>query len=113
MSSKPIYLDNSYEYAFTVRRKNTATGVLEPVTGLVDLKGLVSQTPGGSTINAAIELALAERASKPGDYFGILSTSLVNTHLTSFADQMVHVCARNADVEVSEPVPVYAVRPLG
>jgi hypothetical protein len=112
--SKPVYKDNPYDYAWTVRKKNTATELLEPATGLTDLQGFIAATPGGATIHADLTLTLTERSGKPGSYYATVPVSAINARLfPTYDGQMVYLRVHNDDIDVSDPVPAQSSRPAG
>lgn len=89
---KPIFLDNDYEICWPMTRKNTATGLDEPASGLTGVIGKLSATDGGAAIHATLSITLAERASTPGEYFGILQGDDLRTQLASLTGQVVYEC---------------------
>lgn len=68
MSGKPIYLDNDDEPEHYVAKKNTATRVEEPVSGLADLYVHLSLTDGGAAIHPSLRKLTAERTEAAGYY---------------------------------------------
>lgn len=83
MSGKPIYLDNDDEPEYFVGRKNLASRVDEPVSGLADLYVHWSLTDGGTAVDASLRKLTAERTAAPGFYFARMEGSDARTHLAT------------------------------
>jgi hypothetical protein len=114
MSASDIYAGNPYEYEFTVTKRAPTTGATVPATGLTDLVGLISTTQTGAAVHSDLQVALAERSSKPGTYFAVVPTAAINLRLfgtPSYDGQPLFVCCRGADVNVFAKVKARALRP--
>jgi len=86
-----LYLDNDYEVEFAMTRKNTATGASEAAAGLEGLTVLVSLTDGGTTIDSDLTVAMTERTSTPGRYYGIFDGDKLQEHLLTYVGTKVYV----------------------
>lgn len=108
--SKTIALDNDWELEYRATRKNSATGTLEPATGLVGLTGRLSATDAGAAIHATMSVALSERGST-GIYFGVLQGDDLRTQLLSLVNTTIYeVFGDGTNILTSIPRLVSAVR---
>src|SRR3989304_4352192 len=89
MQIKEISLDEDYEPVYALTRKNTNTGLDEPASGLTGVLSLFSATRGGTTIHADVSISLAERASTPGEYFGIHQGDTLRLRLAAYIDKVI------------------------
>lgn len=107
---KSINLDNDWECEYKASRKNSATGTLEPATGLAGLTGRLSLTDAGAAIHATMSVALSERGST-GIYFGVLQGDDLRTQLLTLVGSTVYeVFGDGTNVLTSIPRLISAVR---
>lgn len=107
---KSIGLDNDWEVEYRATRKNSATGTLEPATGLAGLVGRLSLTDAGAAIHSTMSVALTERGST-GIYFGVLQGDDLRTQLApSIGSVIYEVFGDGTNVLTSIPRLVAAVR---
>lgn len=64
---------NDYEFRVRIRRMNELTGLPEPAIGLQNLWVRLSDTAQGAAIDQTLQVAVTERANRPGFYSGILT----------------------------------------
>lgn len=84
--SVKIFLDNDFDWDFTLTKRDPDTR--EPVaqTGMANLKGWIAATPPDDTsipdaIHAELEVAATEAAKLPGTYYGTHDGDKLRTHL--------------------------------
>lgn len=106
MSDANVYLDNRYEYDFQVTKKDANTGKMIPAVGLTDLHGFISLAPDGASIHADLDVLLTERSGKPGNYYGVLPVSTINSRIfgvgggTNLDGNALYPIAKNPDIHV-------------
>lgn len=101
-----IFKDNSFEFEFSIRRKDDDTGLWTPVSGLADFSAWISATDDGPEINAAVKVLTVERPLKPGTYFGIVSGAAITAYVFPTVDgTQFYVVGENAggDIATSSP----------
>jgi hypothetical protein len=108
---KSINLDNDWEAEYKASRKNSATGTLEPATGLVGLTARLSATDAGPAIHASLSVSLSERGST-GIYFGVLQGDDLRAQLapTYVNTTVFEVFGDGTNILTSVPRFVSAVR---
>ena len=107
---KSINLGNDWEAEYRATRKNSATGTLEPATGLASLTCRLSATDGGSAIHTTLNIALTERGAT-GIYAGVMLGADIQTQLTALAGTVIYeVFAVGTSVLTSIPRLVQAIR---
>ena len=91
-------------------RKNSATGTLEPATGLAGLIARLSLTDAGAAIHATMSVSLTERGST-GIYSGVIQGDDLRTQLLSLVGSIIYeVFGDGTNVLTSIPRLVSAVR---
>ncbi len=107
---KSISLDNDWEAEYRATRKNTATGTLEPATGLIGLTCRLSATDAGAAIHATMSVALTERGAT-GIYYGVIQGDDLRTQLAALVGTVIYeVFGDGLNVFTSIPRLVAAVR---
>lgn len=82
---KQVAVDgNSWEFEWKARKRNAASGDLEPATGLT-VSAWFSATEGGAEIDVTVKIALAERSGEPGTYFGVCPGSAIKAKMANLA----------------------------
>ena len=100
---KTLPLDNDWEALWPFTRHNTSTGILEAAAGLVGLTARLSATDGGAAIHANLSVSILERASTPGEYFGIIQGDDLRTHLAAYIGKVIwEVVGDGTNVFISE-----------
>ena len=110
-----VYFNNDDEPEYYITRRNTATGEVEPATGLGSVVCYLSALPmpNHTAIHANLSITLAERSGNPGYYYGVMQGSDLATHLATYANKAVYrILDIGSDVEGQERVTVLAKRPI-
>lgn len=91
-------------------RKNSATGTLEPATGLTGLSARLSLTDAGAAIHATMSVNLTERGAT-GIYAGVIQGDDLRTQLAALVGTVLYeVFGDGTNVLTSIPRLVSAVR---
>ncbi len=107
---KSISLNNDFEFEYKATRKNSATGTLEPATGLTSLTCRLSATDGGAAIHATLSVTMVERGGT-GIYSGVVLGPDLQTQLTALSGSVIYeVFAVGTSVLTSIPRLVQAIR---
>ena len=103
-------LNEDWAPEYDLTRRNTATRVKEPATGLANINAWLSLTEDGAAITNT-STAMTEAASKPGTYVGLVEQAALATALAGLVGTTIYkVLDKSGDFRVSTPVKVVAVR---
>lgn len=69
------------EFEVSILRKNTASGALEPATGLTGATFRVSATEQGAAIGTLTGIVASERSSTPGTYSAVVDLATLTAQL--------------------------------
>ena len=93
--SRPLPLDNDFEFEYALTRKNTATGADEAAAGLSSLTARVSLSEEGgptpSEVHTDLSVSASERSGKAGTYYGVFDGDKLRTHLLPYVGTRVWV----------------------
>lgn len=84
-------LDNDFDWAVRIRKRNISSHLREPASGLTTLKVRLATTKNGAAINAALDLVMNERAGNPGIYYATWTGDLLRTHLAGLVGQTIYI----------------------
>ncbi len=89
--SVKIYLDNDFEWDFTLTHRDPNTRKIVPDTGMTNLKGWIAdREPTDSEIPPPIHTELSVDATEAdqlqGTYYGTHDGDKLRTHLSSYAE---------------------------
>lgn len=105
-----LYLHESDEPEIYLERRNSATGELEPATGLSSVTVSYSATEEGSEIHATLKKTMAERSASPGTYYAAIAGTDKAAHLTVGQTVYRRYHDGPTDIDATHPMLVVEVR---